>query len=179
MPFEAVEYFSIDPPAFVWHATIKPGRLIHLAGRDKFINGQGNMLIKPLSLFTVANSSGEEINQGTLLRYMAEMAWFPQAAVSDYLRWEPINDHQARVTMDFSGISASGIYLFNDDGDVAGFEADRYGDFEGVFRKERWAINVTGYKVFNGSRMGYASEVTWKLKEGDFTWLRLELTDID
>lgn len=81
--------------------------------------------------------------------------------------------------MDFSGVSASGIYTFNDDGDVAGFEAERYGDFEGILRKERWAIKVTGYKVLNGTRIGYTSEVTRKLKEGDFTWLRLELTAID
>jgi len=179
MPFEAFQYFSIDPPAFVWQARIKAAPMIYIAGRDRFTNGEGHMLIKPLAVFTAANSSGKEINQGALLRYMAEMAWFPQAAVSDYLLWEEINENQVRVTMEYRGTSASGIYSFNDEGDVAGFEANRYGDFSGVYRKETWSIEVKGYKTLNGHRIGDTSEVTWKLKEGDFKWLILQLTKIE
>ena len=179
MPLNAVQYFSIDPPSFIWHAEIEAAPLIYIAGRDKFSDGEGNMLIKLLSVLPLANSSGKEINQGTLLRYMAEMAWFPQAAASDYLTWEPINDRQARVTMTYRGTSASGTYFFNEGGDVTGFEARRYGDFGGVYRKETWSIAVTGYASLNGRRIGNTSEVTWKLPEGDFKWLKVELTAID
>jgi hypothetical protein len=38
---------------------------------------------------------------------------------------------------------------------------------------------VTGYKAFNGTRIGNKNEVTWKLKEGDVTWLKLEVTAMD
>lgn len=179
MPFEAVQYFSIDPPAFVWNAKIKAAPLFTIAGRDRFKDGKGNMLIKPLYIFTAADNRGEEIDQGTLLRYMAEMAWFPQAAVSKYLRWEFIDDHHARVTMSYGGTSASGVYRFNDDGTFAGFEALRYGDFEGTYRMEKWFVAATGYRSFNGILIGSENEVTWKLKEGDFTWLKLEITRID
>ena len=127
---------------------------------------------------TAANSSGKEVDQGTLLRYLAEIAWFPQAAISQYLEWAPINDNTAQVTMTYGGASASGTYYFNDEGYVSGFEARRYGDFGGIYRKELWAISVTGYKNFNGSRIGHTNEVTWKLKEGHFTWLKLEVMDI-
>ena len=179
MPFEAIQYFTIDPPAFIWSAKIKAFPLFTIAGRDKYQNGEGNMLIKPLYIITAANSRGEEINQGTLLRYMAEMAWFPQAAGSKYLHWEYIDEHRARVTMQYGGTAASGVYLFNDDGRVAGFEALRYGDFEGTYRKEKWSVAATGYKTFNGIGIGNKNEVTWKLKEGDFKWLKLEITDIE
>ena len=179
MPFEAVQYFSIDPPAFVWSAKIKATPLFTIAGRDTFKDGKGNMLIKPLYMFSAADSRGEEINQGTLLRYMAEMAWFPQAAVSRYLRWEFIDDHHARVTMSYGGTSASGVYRFNDDGTFAGFEALRYGDFEGTYRLEKWSVTTTGYRSFKGVLIGNENEVTWKLKEGDFTWLKLEITGMD
>lgn len=179
MPFDAVQYFSVDPPAFVWSARIKAASLFTIAGRDKYQNGEGNMLIKPLYMFTVADSRGKEINQGTLIRYLAEMAWFPQAAASKYLRWEFIDDHQARVTMEYGGTRASGIYLFNDDGSVVGFEASRYGDFKGTYRKEKWSVATTGYKNFNGILIGYKNEVTWKLKEGAFKWLKVEITAID
>ncbi|HEX8039943.1 MAG TPA: DUF6544 family protein, partial [Chryseosolibacter sp.] len=79
MPFQAREYFSINPPSFVWTAKANAAPLIPIAGRDKYEDGKGNMLIKPLFLFTAADRSGDEIDESTLLRYMAEIAWFPHA----------------------------------------------------------------------------------------------------
>lgn len=179
MPFEAVQHFTVDPPAFVWSAKVNAFPLVTIAGRDIYQNGDGNMLIKPLYIFTAANSHGQEINQGTLLRFMAEMAWLPQAAVSNYLQWEFIDDHHARATMEYGGTTASGIYIFDDDGNLAGFEALRYGDFDGTYRLEKWSVAATGYKRFNGIWIGHQNEVTWKLKEGDFKWLKLEITAMD
>lgn len=98
-------------------------------------------------MFTAADSRGREINHGTLLRYMAEMAWFPQAAASKYLRWEPIDDHQARVTTEYSGTTAFGTYFFNVDESVAGFEALRYSDFEGTYRKEKWSLQQQDIRI--------------------------------
>jgi hypothetical protein len=179
MPFDAVQHFTIDPPGFVWTARIHAAPLFDIAGRDKFQGGRGNMVIKPLYLFTAANSSGDEVDQGTLLRYLAEMAWFPQAAVSEYLVWEGVNANQARVTMTWAEVTASGIYSFDNDGRVTGFEAMRFGEFDGVFRKEKWSISSKGFKTFHNSSIGHLSEVTWKLKEGDFHWLNVEVTRID
>jgi hypothetical protein len=62
MPFEAEQYFTIDPPGFVWRASIHTGLSIDIVGRDKYENGKGNMLIKAASLFPIANSIGKEID---------------------------------------------------------------------------------------------------------------------
>lgn len=178
MPFQSEQHFSINPPAFVWHARISAGPLFTIGGRDKYQDGRGHMLIKPLYLFTAANGMGKEIDQGTLLRYLAETAWFPQVAVNDYLRWESIDDRRARVTMNYKGISASGIFSFNDEGLVEGFEARRYGDFGGIYRKETWSVAITAHEKINNIPIGHRSEVTWKLSEGNFTWLKMEVTEI-
>ncbi len=177
MPFNAEQVFTIQEPAFVWNATIKAS-FVPIAGRDKFIGGHGNMLIKPLYIYKLANSSGEEIDQGTLVRYLAEMIWFPHAAISNYLRWEAIDDTHARAIMTYKDLQASGVYTFNDDGDVIAFEAMRYGDFDGEFRKELWSIATGNPKTFNGIRAGSTSEVRWKLNTNDFLWLKLEVLDI-
>ena len=179
MPFEATQQITIDPPAFVWNASISANPFLKIAGRDRFENGKGNMLIKPLSVFTVANSDGSEIDESTLIRYLAEMMWYPQASVLNYLEWQPIDDHHAAATMDYAGTRAKGTFEFNDDGDVTGFEAQRFGDFDGVRRKETWSISVKAYADFHGVRIGNVSEVTWKLKDGDFLWLKLEITNIN
>lgn len=178
MPFEAEQFFSVDPPGFIWRARIDAGPHMKIAGRDKYQNGHGHILIKPLYLFTAANGFGKQIDQGTLLRFLAEAAWFPEMAVSKYLRWEGIDDRRARVTMEYGGTSASGIFFFNEEGLVEGFEARRYGDFGGIYRKENWSVNVTSHRKFNDVPIGHQNEVTWKLKEGNFTWLRMEITEI-
>lgn len=178
MPFTSEQYFTIDPPSFVWKADIRAASLLSIGGRDKYVNGEGNMVVKPLYIYTLADAKGAEINQGTLLRSLAEMAWFPQAAIGDYLQWEEINDHQARVKMNYKGVSASGVFTFNNEGLVSGFEAQRYGDFDGKYRLETWSVKVIGYLTLDGKKIGNKNEVTWKLKEGDFLWLKMEVTGI-
>jgi hypothetical protein len=175
MPFDAEQYFTIDPPGFVWNASIHTDKFVDIVGRDKYENGKGNMLIKAESLIPMANSSGNEIDQGTMIRYMAEICWFPHAAISRYLTWEQIDKHRARVTMNYNNVTASGIYTFNSDHLPLGFEAERFGEFNGRYSKETWSVATTRFNDFNGMTIGNESEVTWKLKAGDFTWLKLEI----
>jgi hypothetical protein len=136
------------------------------------------MVIKPLYLIKIADAKGEEIDQGTLLRYLGEMGWFPQAVISPYLRWEQIDASNTRVTMIYKGVSASGVFTFNDDGLPNAFEAQRYGDFDGEYRLETWVVTITNYKMIDGKKIGNQNEVMWKLKEGDFLWMKMEVTDI-
>lgn len=179
MPVEAEQYFITDEPGFIWKANIKAAPLFHISGRDKYENGKGNMLIKILSLFTVADSKGKEIDQGTLLRYLAETMWFPTAALNEYITWEEVDQYNAKVTMTYDEITASGIFTFNDKGQVINFEAERYGEFNGEIRLETWAIPVRNYKEFEGIRIPTKGDVTWKLDTGDFNWFNFEVTEIE
>jgi hypothetical protein len=177
MNFNAAQYFTIDPPAFVWKAEIMAS-MITIAGRDKFESGKGNMLIKPLYIYPLANSSGPEIDQGTMIRYMAELIWFPEAARMDYFKWEPIDSNRASLSMTLNEISATGIFTFDENGLVKSFSSQRYGNFDGQFKKESWEVKVIEHHKVSGHLIGTKCEVIWKLKEGDFTWLKLEVKDI-
>lgn len=179
MPVKAEQYFTTDEPGFIWKANIKVAPLFHISARDKYENGKGNMLIKILSLFTVADSKGQEIDQGTLLRYMAETMWFPTAALNEYLTWEEIDQYNAKATMTYGGITASGIFTFNDEGQIINFEAERYGEFNGKISLETWSIPVRDYKEFNGIKIPTKGDVTWKLDNGDFNWFNFEVTGIE
>ncbi|MFN2363715.1 MAG: DUF6544 family protein, partial [Halarsenatibacteraceae bacterium] len=61
----AEQYFTVEKPGFIWQARINAAPLIHISGRDVYYQGKGNMLIKPLSLITIADSKGFEMDQGT------------------------------------------------------------------------------------------------------------------
>ncbi len=178
MQVEAQQYFTADSPGFIWVADVKMMMVLHLSGRDKFVNGKGNMLIKALSLILVADAKGAETDQGAALRYLAEIIWFPTAALNHYIHWEEIDASSAKATLTYGDKIVSGIFYFNSDSDMITFEADRYYDRKGGATLEKWHIESTEYGERNGIRMPVASEITWKLKEGDFTWYKLEIPNV-
>ena len=178
MAMSAEQFITADKPGFIWSAVIDAGYLIKLNGRDKYMGGKGNMLIKALGLVPIADSSGNEIDQSAMMRYLAEIIWLPTAALNNYIQWEYVNETTARATMNYANENVTGLFFFDRDGDIRGFEGKRYGNFEGHFSLETWSIRIVEYKVFTTLRIGNKCEVTWKLKQGDFTWLQLEVTDI-
>ncbi|MCC6413160.1 MAG: hypothetical protein IT270_15970 [Saprospiraceae bacterium] len=178
--FTAEQDFKVNNPGFLWTTEIEAAPGMTLGGRDLYLNGRGHMLIKAFYLMPVADAKGPETDQGTLLRYLAETSWFPGAALSSYIRWDSIDDQSARATMTYGGVTASGIFYFNTDGDFAAFDAKRYYTRKEGATLEDWHIEARGWKTFgNGVRIAHQNEVTWKLSEGDFTWLKLEITALE
>src|SRR5690554_884569 len=111
---KAEQYFTVQPPAFNWNINTKMNSILQIAGRDKFENGNGEMTIKLFSLIPVADAiNNEKVNQATLQRYLAEIVWFPSASLSPYIKWEMINDHSAKATMEYNGTKGSGIFHFD------------------------------------------------------------------
>ncbi|WP_066636427.1 DUF6544 family protein [Desulfolucanica intricata] len=179
MPAEVEQYFKTEEPGFIWKAKVKAAPLVTFTGRDMYYEGSGHMLIKLLSLIPVADAKGKEIDQGTLLRYLAESVWFPTAALSSYITWEEINANSAKATMSYGEVTASGIFTFNEKGEVVNFSAKRYGDFDGKYILETWSVLMKDYKQFEGYKIPTKGEVIWKLKSGDFSWYRFEITEIE
>jgi len=178
MPFTAEQYFTTNPPGFIWTVDMQMMPGVSFAGRDLYTEGKGHMLIKVLSLVPVADAKGAETDQGTMIRYLAEICWFPSAALSDYLTWEQLDSTSARATMRYGEVSASGVFSFNENGDMQSFDANRYYDRPEGATLERWHVETITTAELNGTRMPVQSEVTWKLADGDYTWLKLEITEI-
>lgn len=179
MPTEVEQYFTVDKPGFIWKAHIKAAPLFHIAGRDRYDEGKGNMLIKLLTWIKVADATGEEIDQGTLLRFLAEIMWFPTAALSSYIKWEEIDSHAAKATMTYRGVCASGVFTFNETGEVISFGAKRYMEAKGKYSLEDWLVRIEESKKFQGVNIPFKGEVIWKLKTGDFCWYQFEISEIE
>ncbi|MGF2412736.1 DUF6544 family protein [Ferruginibacter sp.] len=178
--FTANQYFNVEDPAFVWKANVEMMPLVTLNGRDKFINGKGSLVIKALSLFTVAKGDdNEKINSASMIRYLSETMWFPTAALNNYIKWEVVDSLSAKAIMTYQGVTVSGIFKFNEAGDIVAFTANRYYGTDDKASEEKWLIETTGYKNFNDIRIPYKNKVTWQLKEGDFNWADIELTSLE
>jgi len=177
MPFTAIQYFNVENPAFVWTTEVNLIPMVNMAGRDKLIDGKGEMLIKLANVIPVVDEgNNEKINSGAMLRYMAEMVWFPSAALNDYIEWEVIDANSVKGTFTWNGKSVSGIYTFSEEGSFKSFQADRYYGGKKESKIEKWEIIASDYKEFNGIKIPNNCSVIWKLKDGDFNWLNLEIT---
>ncbi len=175
---KAKQYFTIEPPAFNWSVNLKMNPLLEVVGRDKFENGQGEMTIKIFSLFSIANAkNNKKVNQATLQRYLAEIVWFPASALSPYIVWEQIDDTSAKATMEYNGTKGSGVFQFDKKGNFVKFVAMRYKDSQDL-KPTEWTVTATKTELRNGIKIPVELKADWKLDNGNWTWLKLKITDI-
>jgi len=179
MKARAEQYFRADKPGFVWKASVAMAPLLRLSGLDNYQEGRGRMSIKILSLIPVVNAEGPEMDYSTLLRYLAEMPWFPSAALNPYIKWEPINRNSARATMSWKGVRASGVFNFNDEGDIISFFTKRYRENNGKYSLCDWGGINKEFREFSGIRVPSKSDIIWREITGDFKWFECEITDIE
>jgi hypothetical protein len=174
----AQQYFITQPAAFNWMVTMDLNPMINLVGRDKLANGKGEMLIKVGAILPIVNEkNNSKINQATLQRYLAEIVWFPTAALSSNIYWEFVNDNCAKATILVNEILTSGYFYFNNEGEFIKFSAMRYKDVNDDKPKE-WIVEVVESKVLNTIKIPVKLKATWKLDEEYFTWLQLKITEI-
>jgi len=175
----AEQYFTIQNPAFIWNVKMKMLPFIKITGRDKFVDGKGEMQIKLLSLLNIVNEKGPKMDEGTLQRYLGEMVWFPTAALSPFITWKAIDSCSAKATMDYRGTKGSGTFYFNEQGDFIRYSALRFKGNEVNTERYEWVIDVKKHAVMNGIKIPAKLTATWKLDEGDWTWVEIDITDVN
>ncbi len=175
----AVQYSTIPEPAFIWTVDVKMNSLMSFHGRDKFEDGTGEMLIKLNALFNIVNEKGPKLDEGSLQRYLGEMVWFPSLALSQYIAWQEINDTTAIATMDYKGTKGSGTFYFDSAGNFIKFSALRFQGNDPETKRYEWVLLVEEYSTFEGITIPSKMTATWKLEHEDWTWLKLEIKDIN
>ena len=181
LAIEGKQNFTVGRPGFIWTATVRPMRFVSIRARDSLIAGHGNMLVKLMSLFTIADVRGPEIDQGSRLRWLAECAWFPYAFVGDSIEWETIDDRSARAKLRCDGLPVSAVFEFDDDGRLLRLQAERYRD---IGRGKAavltpWVGQYSNYREFGGFRVPTSVDVSWKLEAGSFSYARFEVTALE
>jgi len=175
-PIKGEEYFQTNRPNYLWIADVSPNPIIWLKARDKYTNGQGEVLVRLYSALTVSKTNDDKVSQSALIRFAGEMPWFPTTfAANPYLRWEPINDHSARAILSDKDQQVSVTYYFNEDNEIERFFTnDRFyedtkQDYTGYYRK---------YQEINGIRIPTEVKVEWNLPGGDFSYAHFILSSI-
>lgn len=178
MPARAEQYFSVDPPAFIWRVDATMLGIVPIAGRDRYVAGRGNMLIKAASLVNVVDAADEKIDHGSMLRFVGEMVWFPAAALSSYITWQPIDDTRAQATMRYAGLTASATLSFDPRGRVVGMQAERYLGGGADAKLTPWLVTCSEWRRFEGIEVPSKGDVGWELESGYFSYYRWEILDL-
>jgi len=180
IPLKAEQYYTTDNPGFVWFGRLAMAPLLTISAQDMYIEGKGNMHIKLLSTVTVVNAKGKEMDESSLVRYFNEMMWFPTAYVSDKVKWEPIDKNSARASMTDHGITVSAEFCFDDKGRITNFIAKRgYDTGGGKLVIKTWSTPIKEYRTINGLRLPSKGEAVWHLDSGEYSYIRIEITEID
>jgi hypothetical protein len=177
LPYKAEQYFTTDPPAFLWKASFRMLPLVSVVGRDRYRNGEASLQMRLLSLFPVANKTGGGLNQGDLLRYLGELQWFPAAALAGYVSWDEMGADSARATIGYGGVTASMTFVFNTDGRLLEERAIRYNDAR--TRNVRWVNRNDSDQVFGGIRVPAVGDARWEYDSGPYPYIRWHLTDLE
>ena len=179
MPITANQVYTTNPPSFLWKAQFKMAGLPLLFGNDTYKSGHSHMRGKLLGLFTVVEGQGDEVDQGTMLRYLQEMTWFPIAYLGDNIIWQAVDEHAADVTLRDHGKTVTGRMFFDDKGRLLSFVAQRYGEFDGTYSLNTWATPTTEYGEMAGLKLPMRGQGVWQLERGDFAYIDVQVKSIE
>lgn len=172
------QFFNAENPAFIWTIRLKMAPFVSVLGRDKFIDGKGEMQMTLNGIFNLGKETGEKMDEGTLQRYLGETVWFPSGLVSPHISWEEMDAHSAKATMNYKGTTGSGTFYFNKEGLFEKFVAVRYYGNSKDAKRYEWIITAQEHTEFNGIKIPSKLEATWMLDSGPWTWCKLEISDI-
>jgi uncharacterized protein DUF6544 len=179
LPIRGTQLFTADPPGFVWSARVQVAQGIWVDARDMAANGRGSMRVLLDSTVPIADAHGPEIDQGSALRLLAEMVWYPSALFdARYVTWAAIDARHATGTLRFGEREVSGTFEFGADGLPVGVSAARFMDKQGL---RPWGGTYRDWREVSGMRVPFEAMVTWQLDSGPFTyahWL-VEAMDYD
>lgn len=165
------EYFTIDPKGFIWI-----GKTPMFIAKDKYFLEKGSLQVKLFTFLEVLDKKGKKLDESELLRWLAEAPWYPTALLPDEnLQWEKIDKGSAKVRLKDGENQVEGIFHFNQKGQIIRFQAERYRGEE----LENWIGYYDQYTEKNKMKIPMFVEVAWDLKEGEYSYARFEIEEIE
>ena len=177
-PFTATQFVMTQRPGFDWNARIQMAPGLSAFVHDAYVLGTGSLHVSLAGLFTMADLHGTaSIAQGELLRYFAEMPWYPTALLpSQGVRWEAIDETSSRGTLTDGDTTVSLVFRFNPEGTIATIRAaarDR-----GLIATP-WEGRFWHYALRDGMQIPLEGEVSWHPSEGIWPYWRGQVTELN
>jgi hypothetical protein len=184
MPFTGQQVNTYGPRPqriFLMDATQSglPVTVLHV-----FADTTASMHVKLLSLFTVVDASGPEMDRGetvTVFNDLVVMA--PGAIVDATVRWTALDARHVRGEFTDGDQTISAVLTFNAEHDLVDFVSDdraRASADGTTFTQQRWSTPLTGHHGSDGHRVFTLGKGVWNAGQpGEpFTYLEFQLDAI-
>lgn len=159
----------------------KPARIAYInssvygipfEGLDSYTAGNGSMKGVLARFFTLFNQAGVNMNKASLVTFLSECFIIPSAVLQDYITWEEIDDLHAKATICYYGETASGIFTFNENGEMTSFTTnDREAvSFDGKGEKVKWSVVFSEYEETMGIKKPTVFQAIWHYDDGDLLY---------
>ena len=179
-PLEAEQWYTVEPPGFIWDATVPRIGIPLVRGRDGYLEGRGLMTIRLGSVIPFVDAAGPEMDQASLVRHLSEMPWFPGAFLRDRISWEAIDDATVRVTLTDGDLRATGTLEIDPEGRLVAFRSERHAMVGHGFELRPWAAPTYAYGELAGLRLPVRGAAAWTLPDGTVhPYIEVELTDVE
>jgi hypothetical protein len=177
-PFTATQHVTVDPPGFVWDATVEMAPFVDGRVVDAYHDGAGTLRATAFGLPVMSADPGPELDEGELLRYLAEAVWVPTALLpSAGVEWTAVDADSARATLTDGDVRATLTFRFGEDDLVREVSGRRYREETGD--EAAWAGRFDAYERHDGFLVPTEGEVAWRLPEGDVSYWRGTVTAFD
>ena len=174
-PFTAEQYFTANPPGFVWDARIRMARLFPVRVRDSYLAEEGVMLGAVGAVVPVVSQRGTpELAAGALARFLGEAVWLPTALLPrEGLSWEAVDENTARATITDGEVSASADFHFSPSGQILSVSMTRHREVKGQSVATPFEARIAGdYRRAGSVMIPPSGEAAWLLPEGRFAYWR-------
>jgi len=162
MAFRAEQTISNFDCAFDWRARMGPAGLIGV--RDALAAGGGRLDVRAFGFIPIARARpSPELTRGELMRYLAELAWAPDAILlNTHLRWREAGPDSLIVATGSGEPAAEVALSLDSQGRIAGaFAPDRPRAVKAPFLPTPWRGRFFDYRRHDDRWLPFAGEVAW------------------
>jgi hypothetical protein len=159
LPFRS-QLLVAPPGAFVWRATAGAGAM-RLSGDDRYVAGRGAMRWFLWHIVPLVRAGGPDVTRSAAGRVALEAASFlpPSLLPQRGARWEPIDEHSARVHLTIGAEQLAPVLFVAPDGRLEALEMRRW-DPEDPPGYVLWrGDHLSGERTFGGYRVATAGHV--------------------
>jgi hypothetical protein len=184
MPFtgKQVNIFGPRPQRlFIMDATRSglPVTVLH-----SFADATATMRVKIVSLVTVVNASGPEMDRGETVTVFNDLVVLAPGAIVDApIKWIAMDDRHVRGDFTNGVQTVSAVLTFDEGGDLVDFVSDdrlRASPDGKSFIRQTWSTPLSGHRDAHGHRLLTSGEARWHAPdpEGSFTYVEIDFDDI-
>ncbi len=168
MRYSAKQTIFTRECGFAWQARAGTAGLIQI--QDSLLGGVGQLRVSALGLIPIARAGrSAQLTRGQLMRYLAELAWAPDAVVQNPdLRWRAEAPDRLVVGAGEGETSAEVRLTLDAEGRIVStFAPDRLRSVGKSFVPTPWRGRFSDYRFHAGLWLPFRAEVAWVIDGED------------